>query len=390
VASSRKFACSSAALAPAAASAVMGLFFVCACGGSLGVTTVAADAGTDSSLDAPMNGPPDASVEPADAAPAKPRHPIGTPLAIDDYAHAMALAFCERKVACCGLLAHPLDTAACIADVEPRFAAEVTSRSALHYDAQAAGLCEADIRNALDCNHADLVVRDEASPHSAPGYPWCSSVWRSSSKTGDACTANTATCASDPSTPPRFTWCANVNVGGWLCATTAFEGDACARSGGQGGEFSSNPRACVGGLGCDATAKCAPLGAAGASCPAYGCADGLACDDTQRCAPASSLGDPCGAGRCALTEWCNGSLCVPPVAEGAECSSIDARSCATGLRCAFVPSATKYMCRKPRVLGAVCAESFDCDEGICFEGRCVATNSFAYGGYGCGIGGPIP
>jgi hypothetical protein len=78
------------------------------------------------------------------------------------------------------------------------------------------------------------------------------------------------------------------------------------------------------------------------------------------------IGDPCRFAEC-LEGYCNASVCLPRLAEGAICSL--ERQCAEGLGCA--PMGTEYRCKRLPYTGEVCSGACAMDGDRCgLSGRC--------------------
>jgi hypothetical protein len=258
-------------------------------------------------------------------------HDDAAPISQDDLPGAVASIECDSLGSCCSLASFVFDSTNCHATETAQLKAELTDMltPAVHYDAQAAGDCLAELKGRTLCG----------STRSADDIPACDRIFTGTLATGQACTMS-AEC-----TPPGFCnrdvtteqgVCAPAGVApvrgklGDNCSTTCDDPTSC-RVDVAGDPSAAAPVACYrsDSLYCDIT--CQKFKALGEVCNASdGCQAGLFCDfDSAICTAPHPNGAVCSG-----DYQCQSHKCSADPSTGADgtCSitSVTAQQCANG------------------------------------------------------------
>jgi hypothetical protein len=262
----------------------------------------------------------------------------------EQYASALASAFCDELEHCCIAEGNAYNRERCRQYVVERIGYNVPAdrRNRFSYDAEAAAQCVAAVREAArSCKAPDAM---EA----------CARVFTGTVPAGESC-ASLSECAR----PAGGNAICDI-PGGNVCLVRARgrAGDPCAET-------------CTetegGGWGCGGMSR--PGEAMLAQCWTN---DGLYCS-VGRCQPLLALGEVCDRDEgCSPNGYCEG-VCKPLLSEGQAC--INFSSCEAPLYC----HQQTWTCRRPKPPGAACdyVDSFECQPGFCHNGVCVTGYPFA-------------
>lgn len=255
------------------------------------------------------------------------------PVAEKDLAAAYAHAFCDDIGPCCAASGYTADVAKCERNAQSLiqgFLVDPLQKSAVAYDANAAGECMAALRAKIRacattfddvssaCKHifsgtrplgASCVSSAECAA-SPDGEVQCDGI---SGAAGSICRVHVAPKGGEPCGPGGSK--ADVHTVG-ACEFGESDAFACDfRSGtclrrraiGESCDLTSE---CVPGAFCDARACKARIALGGACTPAGGCADSLRCDpETRTCAPQLANGSACTTDADCSGGRCNSAKC---------------------------------------------------------------------------------
>lgn len=255
-----------------------------------------------------------------------------SPVAVDDFAKAIADAVCGNVGPCCRLEGHAFDSNACHTKAEEQLGKFVTQGKAegITYDADAAGQCVAEYAN---------VARSCGEPQSIEAT--CRKVFRGTKMAGESCSSGIQ-CMSGHCGPDGNELKCDPKQDLGLRRK---KGESCE---GTCTKYDDNVETCGG-----------PIPPGGVSPPNErpGCYtnDGLFCGPDFTCQTIPALGEACTVGSpCAGDAFCQAGTCAPKRSTGTCSDASDA--CASSAFCDF----TSRQCLPRKGAGEPCSSGSEC------------------------------